>query len=105
MRISIISIFILIPFLVHAEPFKPENKFQINCDINIKDGIVNISAPYISIDGRDVACHCGKRSISISIEKGKTTGKCLDHSGRTSCVSCESPACNVALDKPTKKNN
>ncbi len=114
MKIKVLSLLVLMPFLVEArKPLKKDAQYiNMSLDLIVSDGVVYMGTPSITINSKFVECHCGKRALSIAIEKGKVVGLCLEHETYNAvnpahpdnwCVSCGSKAKspNIA-DKKTK---
>lgn len=88
---------VLMPLMVNARVphVKGMKTFRLQYEFGVKDGIVYLGDPTVSIDGRQVECHCGRRATTIAIVNNVVVGLCLKHEScyeNHSCVQCGSMA-------------
>lgn len=88
---------VLLPFMVHARvpTVKGMKTFRIQYEFGIKDSIIYLGDPTVSLDGKQVECHCGRRATNIAIVNNEPVGLCLKHEScyeNHSCTQCGSIA-------------
>ena len=79
---------------------KGMNTFRINYEFAVKDSVIYLGDTTVSIDGKYVECHCGRRATNIAIVNNKVVGLCLKHESCYDNHSC--PQCGSLAGSPNE---
>jgi len=90
-------VLVLLPILTYSRvpTVKGMKTFRIQYEFGVKDGIIYLGDPTVSIDGKQIECHCGRRATNMAIVNNEVVGLCLKHEScyeNHSCIQCGSLA-------------